>query len=152
MAELMSKIDEKLYGKYLMTTKKGTKVLYAKANKAIYGTLRAALLFWQKLKGKLVEWGFEENPYDPCTMNKRMDGSQATIVWHVDDLKISHRLESTVKGIIKDLESEFGNVAPLTTTYGKVHDYLGMTIDYSKSGKVKFVKYSQLGVVKKSSL
>ena len=36
------------------------------------------------------------------------------------------------------VESEFGKEAPLTVTRGKVHVYLGMTIDYSTEGKVRF--------------
>lgn len=144
MAELMAKIDPDLYNQYIISRKRGTKVLFAKANKAIYGTLRAALLFWQKLKGKLAEWGFEENPYDACTMNKIIDGEQATIVWHVDDLKISHKSEQCVRSILSDLESEFGKVSPLTTTLGKVHDYLGMTIDYSVDKKVRFTMFDYL--------
>ena len=39
--------------------------------------------------------------------------------------------------IIKLIDDEFGNEAPLTVTRGKVHDYLGMTLDYTKKGKVK---------------
>jgi hypothetical protein len=38
--------------------------------------------------------------------------------------------------IIKQMESEFGNKAPLSITRGKVHDYLGMRIDYTREGKV----------------
>ena len=38
--------------------------------KALYGTLRAARLFWEKLSSKLKEWGFEMNKYDPCVPNK----------------------------------------------------------------------------------
>ena len=144
MAELMAEIDPELYKKYLVSRRRGTKVLFAKANKAIYGTLRAALLFWQKLKGKLEDWGFMENPYDACTMNKIIDGDQATIVWHVDDLKISHRSEKVVRSILLDLEKEFGTVAPLTTTIGRVHDYLGMTIDYSEAGRVRFTMFDYL--------
>ena len=30
------------------------------------------------------------NPYDNCVANKIINGSQFTIVWHVDDLKLSH--------------------------------------------------------------
>jgi hypothetical protein len=63
---------------------------------------------------------------------------QCTILWHVDDLKISHIDAEVVTSIIRLLESEFGKEAPLTQTRGKVHDYLGMTIDYSIPGKVKF--------------
>ena len=47
MAELMSKIDEKLYGKYVMTTKKGTKVLYAKTNKA---SSNMGTMWWRQTK------------------------------------------------------------------------------------------------------
>ena len=58
--------------------------------KALCGTLRAARLFWEKLSGLLVEWGFVINPYDSCVANKMVNGKQLTVVWHVDDLKISH--------------------------------------------------------------
>ena len=40
--------------------------------------------------------------------------------------------------IISKLEAEFGKETPLTVHRGKVHDYLGMTIDFSDSGKVIF--------------
>jgi hypothetical protein len=41
--------------------------------------------------------------------------------------------------VIQRLDEEFGKEAPLTKTRGKVHQYLGMTIDYSTSGKVKIL-------------
>ena len=79
------------------------------------------------------------NPYDSCVAKKMINEKQCTIVlWHVDDLKISHVEASVVTDIIKLLELEFGKEAPLTVTSGKVHKYLGMTIDYSDKGKVKF--------------
>jgi hypothetical protein len=65
--------------------------------------------------------------------------ANAQILWHVDDLKISHIDPSVVTSIIKLLESEFGKEAPLTKTRGKVHEYLGMTIDFSLPEKVKFI-------------
>jgi hypothetical protein len=39
--------------------------------------------------------------------------------------------------IIKKINYKFGKEYPITITRGKVHDYLGMTLDYSKRGKVK---------------
>jgi hypothetical protein len=57
---------------------------------------------------------------------------------HVDDLKISHVDANVVTEVIGLLESEFGNEAPLTKSRGKVHEYLGMVIDYSIPGKVMF--------------
>ena len=66
------------------------KVMYVELLKALYGTIRAARLFWEKLTRKLLEWGFVINPYDSCVANKMVNGKQLTVVWHVDDLKISH--------------------------------------------------------------
>jgi hypothetical protein len=56
----------------------------------------------------------------------------------VDDLKVSHADPEVVTEIIDMVEREFGKEAPLTKTRGKVHEYLGMTIDYSINGKVEF--------------
>ena len=86
-----------------------------KLKKALYGTLRAALLFWRKLSSKLQEWGFEINPYDWCVANKKIHGEQCTIVWHVDDLKISHKNPKVATQIISLLEDEYRTKeAPLT--------------------------------------
>jgi hypothetical protein len=133
----MVKIDPKLYRKHIQI-EKGKKVLYVELKKALYGTLRAALLFWQRLSEQLKEWGFEINPYDWCVANKMINGKQCTILWHVDDLKISHVDANVVTNVIGQLEGEFAKEAPLTIRRGKIHDYLGMTIDYSVPGKVSF--------------
>ena len=34
--------------------------------------------------------GYQINEYDWCVMNKIIDNKQCIILWHVDDLKISH--------------------------------------------------------------
>ena len=73
MAELFVKLDPKLYRKYIHD-KNGRTVMYAKLKKAIYGTLQAAMLFWNKLSGCLEEWGFTINPYDLCVANKIANG------------------------------------------------------------------------------
>ena len=86
MAELLVRLDPKLYRKYVQTIN-GKSVLYVELKKALYGTMRAALLFWKLLTSKLVAMGFEINPYDWCVANKDIDGKQCTIVWHVDYLK-----------------------------------------------------------------
>jgi len=41
------------------------------------------------------------NPYDKCIVNKKIHGKQCTIIWHVDDLKISHVEKKVVDDIIK---------------------------------------------------
>jgi hypothetical protein len=136
IAEMLVRMDLQMYQKYVKD-EHGWSVLYVELLKALYGTLRAALLFWKLLSSKLVSWGFVINPYDWCVANKIIDGKQCTILWHVDDMKISHVDVKTTTNIIALINGEFGKEASLLITRGKVHDYLGMTLDYSKKGKVK---------------
>jgi len=110
--------------------------MYVKLKKALYGTLKAALLFWQDLTKILKEDGFEINPYDWCVANKMVNGKQITVVWHVDDLKISHVDEQVVDETVRMLNNKYGKHKPLTVNRGKIHDYLGMKLDYSQAGKV----------------
>jgi hypothetical protein len=89
MVDILCQVNPKLYEPYV-TMEKGKKVLYAQAAKAIYGMVDSAYLFWLYLSSYLSEHGFEMNLYDVCCRNKMIEGKQCTIVWHVDDLKISH--------------------------------------------------------------
>jgi hypothetical protein len=77
------------------------------------------------------------NPYDWCAANKIINGKQCTILWHLDDLKISHVDPAMVKDVIDGLEKVFGVEGPLTKTRGSLHDHLHMTLDFSSEGKVK---------------
>jgi hypothetical protein len=140
MAQLLAKINPSKYEKH-MVIEHGKPVIYAKLKKALYGTLRAALLFWQKLSAALESWGFDINPYDPCVANKIINGKQCTIVWHVDDLFMSHESYDVLTDVINQIDSEFGEGSslgyPLTVNREKTHDYLGMLLDFSEDGKVK---------------
>jgi hypothetical protein len=136
LATLLTKVNPALYKKYV-TDERGKPVIYVKLTKALYGTLQALLLFWKNLTGLLVdEMGFELNPYDQCVANKTINGKQCTILWHVDDLKISHVDKKVNDMILNKLNERYGKEAPLTVTRGRVHDYLGMTLDFSREGKV----------------
>ena len=75
------------------------------------------------------------NPYDWCVANKDINGKQCTIVWHVDDLKISHVDPVVNNEIVASLNKEYGKVGEMTVGWGKVHNYLGMKLDFSKPGK-----------------
>lgn len=137
IAMLLIRLDQS-YQRFL-THEKGNPVIYAQLSKALYGTLQAALLFWKDLSAFLVkDMGFEPNPYDTCVVNKITEGKQCTVAWHVDDLKISHVDQRVLEGIMERLQEKYGKEVPLSVTRGHVHDYLGMTIDFSRSGKVVF--------------
>ena len=64
--------------------------------------------------------------------------SYTTVAWYVDDIKMSHKNQQVLEDLLTLLNDEFGKEAPLTVTQGKIHDYLGMVIDYTVPGKVKF--------------
>ena len=59
------------------------------------------------------------------------------VAWHVDDLKISYADPSVVTALIEQLKCRYGKEASLTIKRGKLHDYLGMVLDYETKGKVK---------------
>ena len=136
MVDKLLEIDEDLYASYV-TEEKGKKVMYVELLKALYGTLRAIRLFWEKLQAKLVnDWGFTPNRYDSCVVNKQVNGKQLTVAWHVDDLKVSHKDENALDEFIGMMEEEFGQETPLTITRGPIHEYLGMTLDFTEKGRV----------------
>ena len=60
-----------------------------------------------------------------------------TVVWYVDNLKISHKNGDTVDALINKLSKRYGKEADLTIHQGKVHNYLGMKPDNHEEGKVK---------------
>jgi hypothetical protein len=107
MAEVILKIDPNKYTKYV-EKENGKDVIYVILTKALYGTLQAALLFWQNLSNKLIKWGFVINPYDFCVANKTIDSKQCTVVWHVDDLKISHVDPKVTTTILNLLDAKYG--------------------------------------------
>ena len=110
-------------------------VIYAELDKALYGTLQAALLFWKKIQKFFIEkHGFKANRYNSCVVNKDIDGKQCTIGWPVDNIKISHCNPEIAESIVGLLDKEYEKEAPLVVTQGKVHEYLGMTIDFSEDG------------------
>jgi hypothetical protein len=135
LAEMMVSIDPALYGPYVITTARGEKLLYVKMLKAMYGLMRAALLFYLKLRADLEEYGFAMNEYDPCVANKMINGKQLTVTWHVDDLKASHEDEFELTKLVMFLAKKYGD--KITVNRGNVHDYLGMDMDYSTDGVVR---------------
>ena len=54
----------------------------------------------------------------------------------VDDLTASHKDPAVLEILMHELCRVFGKEDELTETTGKMHDYLGLQIDYSLAGKV----------------
>ena len=143
LAELMVEVNPERYKPFLIYTSKGVALLYVRMNKAMYGMLQSALLFYRKLTSELIDYGFKLNPYDPCVANMEINGFQMTVTWHVDDLKVSHVDPFQITRFAEYLASIYGE--KLTVNRGQVHDYLGMDLDYSTKGQVKIgqIRYTK---------
>jgi hypothetical protein len=143
MVDMICQIDCK-YNKNVI--RRGSKkFIFAKLNKAVYGTLLGAILFYQKLSKQLNDWGYVQNDYDPCTLNKVINGEQVTIQFHVDDLKISHKDQDVLDSILNDLDVKFGTKKKaLTASIGLIHNYLGITINFNERNKMKFTMFDYL--------
>ena len=100
MVDAVLEIDRKIYGKYVIYGGNEKKHMYVRLSKAMYGTLEAALLYDRKLSKELRKYGFVINPYDPCVANKWTSEGQLTVVWHVDDMKASHKNKEEVKKLL----------------------------------------------------
>jgi hypothetical protein len=142
LAELMVKVAPEIYTKYVIINSNGETVLYVRLLNALYGIMKAALLYYQRFVTDLKSIGFEINPYDPCVANKIVDGKQLTVVWHVDDLKVSHVSTLAVTRMANWLKKTYERLfedgsGEMKICRGKIHEYLGMTLDFTVLGKVK---------------
>ena len=58
-----------------------------------------------------------------------------TVMWHVDNLKISHKDERQVTKFILKISKTYGK--KISFNRRKVHDYLGMDLDYPTPGSIR---------------
>jgi hypothetical protein len=107
--------------------------LLVKLDKALYGCIESAQLWYEELSGFLISLGFIPNPYDPCIFNKTTNNIQTTIVLYVDDLMITSTDASLIEEILNDLVIKYKT---LSITKGKVHSYLGMLFDFTTAGEL----------------
>jgi hypothetical protein len=125
LVDILVKIAPDVYKSYITTDKKETKQLLVQCQNALYGTMVASLLYYRKFTKSLTSVGFKINPYDPC----------------VDDCKLSHRNCRANDNIIDWLHREYESIfedgsGKMTVSRGRVHKYLGMTLDYTVHGRV----------------
>jgi hypothetical protein len=143
LVDILVEIAPDVYHPYVTKDKKGVKQLLVQCQNALYGTMVASLLYYRKFAKSLTDIDFVFNPYDPCVANKMIEGEQMTICFHVDDCKLSHRKEKVMESMIEHLRLEYESIfedgsGAMTVSRGKVHKYLGMTLDYTARGQVKF--------------
>ena len=50
------------------------------------------------------------NPYDLCVANKIVDGKQMTILWHVNNVKASHKDPRKIDNFIKWVKDTYRKI------------------------------------------
>ena len=109
--------------------------IVVRLDKALYGCVESAALWYHNLSAALKDGGYTKNEYEICVYNKRNKvGMQCTIAVHVDDLVITSVDADMIKELKAFLKNRYGEI---TYTDGHVLNYLGMVFDLSVVGQVK---------------
>lgn len=105
--------------------------MITKLNKALYGLIQSAQLWYQNIRGTLKDMGFHElEETDKCTFVKMHANKPASIiVLYVDDLLMTASSEELLDQVEKELIRKYGK---LTVQRPPIIKYLGMrlVVDY----------------------
>jgi Reverse transcriptase (RNA-dependent DNA polymerase) len=85
--------------------------IVVRLDKALYGCVESAALWYDNLSKSMQNLGYECNEYEPCVFN-RLDerGTQCTATVHVDDLFISSRSPSMIEHLCEGLKTRYGDI------------------------------------------
>jgi hypothetical protein len=136
LAQILSKLDQSFES---YRTKSGA--IYVRLDKALYGCVESAKLFYEHLSTTLYSLGYKSNTYDSCTFNNFYLNFQVTVLVHVDDLLVSCQNIEALRQLHQDLVKVYNKV---TITYGPVVSYLGIDLDFTRSGVVTLSMSSQI--------
>lgn len=122
----------------------GVRTLYLAIEKETYAMLEAGLLWYRKLRSNLEEDGFVFNEYDPCVANEKINGSQHTIRFHVDDVLSSH-IDPKVSGDFVI----WGQVKYCKLKDFKIHrvtknNFLWIFLDFRKPGECGIMQFDHV--------
>jgi hypothetical protein len=130
MTAMLIQLDP-AYARY--TDSKGCVVVVL--NKALYGCVQSAALWYENIRKSLEEFGFIRNPHDMCVFNVTGgDGKQCTLTLHVDDVLVTCQTQQTLDSVAEHLTRTYKEIR---RTDGPVVGYLGMTFDMSRKGEAR---------------
>jgi Reverse transcriptase (RNA-dependent DNA polymerase) len=99
MSELVTRLQPS-YKKY----QDGKGCIVVRLDRALYGCVESAALWYENLRDTMTALGYETNPYDICVFNKKNEeGTQCTVTVHVDDLLIISTDEKMNEGVAEGL-------------------------------------------------
>ena len=137
LVELIVELFPSQYEEFIYR-KNSNQVIFVEMKKALYGMMMSSLLFYKDFRKNLESIGFIVNPYDICIANRNVYGHQQTVTWHVDDVKVSHINPRANDEFCNWCQGLYGGTkeGKVKIIDGKVHDYLGMRLNYETPNKV----------------
>jgi hypothetical protein len=106
--------------------------LFAKVDKAMYGLIQSAKLWYKELTRHLMANGFKKCSTDECVLVKTMeDGNYIIVLLYVDDIMVMGKEQKDRYWVREMLEKQYGKV---TSSEGSRLPYLGMTIVKTQVG------------------
>ena len=108
-------------------------------DKALYGCIESAKLWYNHLSNILRGLGYVENPTDPCVFNKTVRNSQLTIIIYVDDVLLTHKDPQVLIDAQTAIRREF---TAIKTQNGSKLRFLGVDINRSAPGNI-FISMGQ---------
>ena len=115
--------------------------LVVELDRALYGCIESALLWYTELSTFLHTLGFLPNDSDPCVYNRTVDNVQITVGVYVDDLIITSKNEALIIELTTALQVRYKEIKIIE---GLVHNYLGMVLDFSLA---PLVMITQTGMI-----
>ncbi len=93
--------------------------------------------------------GYKINPYNGCVANKVVKGKQATICFHIDDYKISHKSPAVIDDTIAWFRVEYKNIfedglGQMKVHRGKTHKYLGVSLNFSHKVQCQVIMHDYI--------
>jgi 3-deoxy-D-manno-octulosonate 8-phosphate phosphatase KdsC-like HAD superfamily phosphatase len=80
-------------------------------NRALYGCVESAALWYENLRDTMTSLGYERNPHDIRVFNKTdKDGVQCTTTVHVDDLLITSMDGTMIESLAEGLRLRYGKI------------------------------------------
>jgi hypothetical protein len=142
-AYLKSDLDEEIY-MMLPKQNKNDKCEFVKLLKSIYGLKQAGKLWFENIRGVLLQNGYSQAPGDECVFTKYIpeEDIDIDICLYVDDLLVSSTSAETTNKLWNELKLAYGDVNE--TTHTETH--LGIKWELLPS---KDIKISQPGYIKK---
>ena len=104
--------------------------------------MKAEILFYKKFDYNVTSIVFKLSPYDPCVTKNITNVKKSTMVWHVDNLKVSHESNKIFTKLEKWLNKTYERLyedgsGNMNISRGNIYENLGTNLDFSETGEIK---------------